>query len=272
VLKHAGREKEAEDAYRTSIALYAAAGDATGQAAYPMDNLGVLVGEQGRYAEASALEAAALAVARKHLPPEHPDILDFEMNQAGALMGQHATAQAEPLLRHVVEARARVLGPEHKDALMAVVELVDCLIEQRRYAEAAKLGRPAAEGLQKALGFEHGVSLYGWNVYATAACQTDQAADGLDALRRVEAAREKLYGAGDWHAPSTRVGIGTCLVTLGRYPEAEVELLEAVRGLESARGPSFHRTQAAYQALRDLCSRQGRADDAGRWAAKVTTP
>ncbi len=272
VLKQAGREKEAEESYRSAIALYAAAGDASGKVAYPMDNLGVLVGEQGRYAEASALEAEALAVAQKHLPPEHPDILDFEMNQAGALMGQHATAQAEPLLRHVVEARTRVLGPEHKNTLMAVVQLVDCLIEQRRYAEAAKLGRPAAEGLQKLLGFAHGITLYGWNVYATAACQTDQAADGLDALRRVEAARERLYAAGDWHAPSTRVGIGMCLVTLGRLPEAETELLEAARGLESARGPSFHRTQVAYQALRDLCTHQGRTEDAGRWAAKITTP
>ena len=272
-LKQGGREKEAEAAYRTAIALYAAVGgDAGAKAAYPMDNLGVLLGEEGRYAESSALEARALAVALQHLPPEHPDVLDFELNQASALMGQNASARAEPLFRHVVEARTRLLGPQHKDTLMAVVQLVDCLEEQGRYAEAVAMGRPAAEGLERLLGFEHGVTLYGWNTYGSAACQTEHAADGLEVLRRVAAAREKLYGRGEWHAASTGVSIGTCLVTLGRFPEAEAALADSARSLEGARGASYHRTQAAYRALRDLCARLGRAGDADRWAARITPP
>ena len=269
-LKQAGREKEAEAAYREAIALYATAGgDAGGKALYPLGNLGVLLGEQGRYAEASALEAEALTLARSLLPPDHPDVLDIEINRAGALMGEHHTAEAEPLFRHVVEARTRVLGPDHKDTLMAKVGLVDCLSEQRRNAEAAELGRPAAEALQRILGFEHAITLYGWNTYATAACQTEKAAEGLEVLRRVAAAREKLYGPGDWHAASTRVGVGACLLALGRLAEAETTLLEAARALEDARGARFHRTQACYQALRDLYARLGRADESARWAEKV---
>jgi serine/threonine-protein kinase len=273
VLKQAGREQDAEAAYREAIALYGAVrGEASGRVAYPLSNLGVLLGEQGRYAEASALVGEALAVARKRLPADHPDVLSFELDQAGALMGRHATGEAEPLLRHVVEARTRTLGPEHKDTLLAEVELVDCLTEQRRHAEAAALGRPAAEALQRLLGFEHPVTLYGWNAFATAACQTEQGADGLAALRRVEVARVKLYGPGDWHPASTRVGIGACLVALGRLQEAEDVLLEAVLALERARGASFHRTQAAYQALGDLYRRLGRTAEAERWAAKVAPP
>jgi eukaryotic-like serine/threonine-protein kinase len=272
-LKQAGREQEAEASYREAIALYRALGEEPGvKLAYPLDNLGVLLGERGRYAEASALVAEAVGILHRYLPPDHPDTLSFELNRAGTLIGLHATTEAELLLRHVVEARARVLGPEHKDTLMAAVELVDCLTEQGRHAEAVALGRPTAEALGRVLGFEHPVALYGWNAYATSACHTDQAADGLSALQRVEAARVKLYGQADWHSASTRVSIGTCLAAMGRLEEAEATLLQAARELEAARGAGFHRTQAAYQALRELNRRRGRADEAERWAAKVTPP
>jgi eukaryotic-like serine/threonine-protein kinase len=272
-LKQGGREQEAEASYRRAIELYRALGE-QGDAllGYPLSNLGVLAGEQGRYAESSALVEEGLAVLRRHLPPDHPDLLSFELDQAGARMGLHQAAAAEPLLRHVVEARARVLGPEHKDTLNARVELVDCLAEQGRDAEAAALGRPTAEALERVLGFEHPVTLYGWNVYATVACRTAQAGDGLAALQRVEAARQKLYGPADWHAASTRVGIGACLLTMGRLPEAEAPLLRAAGELEAARGADFHRTQAAYQALRELYARLGRAGEEERWAARIAPP
>ena len=272
-LKQAGREKEAEASYREAIALYRALGDAAiVKLAYPLGNLGVLLGEEGRYAESSELVGEGLAILRKHLPPDHPDTLSLELNQAGALMGQHHALESEQLLRHVLEARTRILGPNHKDTLHTAVELADCLAEQHRYLEAARLCRPAAEGLERGLGFEHAVTLFAWNTYSTAACQTDQAADGLAALRRVEAARMKLYGPADWHSASTRVAIGTCLVALGRNEEALSTLLQAVRELEAARGPSFHRTQAAYQALGDLYARLGRAEERARWAAKILPP
>ncbi len=272
-LKQAGREQEAEASYRQAIALYRALGE-QGDAllGYPLSNLGVLVGEQGHYAESGALVDEGLTVLRRHLPADHPDLLSFELDRAGALMGLHQAAAAEPLIRHVMEARTRVLGPEHKDTLNARVELVDCLVEQGRDAEAAAQGRPAAETLQRVLGFEHQLTLYGWTVYAAAACRTAEAADGLAALQRVETAREKLYGPADWHVASTRVTIGTCLATLGRLEEAEATLVRAARELEVARSPGFHRTQAAYQALRDLCARLGRGGEAGRWAAKLASP
>jgi len=269
-LKQAGREQEAAEAYRSAIRLYGLLGERDrAKSAYPLSNLAVLRGEQGHYAEASALSAEALAVARKALPPDHPDVLAFESAYAGSLMGLHAVKEAEPLLRHVADARARVFGPEHKETLLSVTGLADCLEEEHRYAEAATLSRRAAEGLQRTVGFDDPTTLYAWNTYATAACETDQAGDGVAVLRRVEAARASRYGPGDWHIASTRVAIGGCLLTLGRLAEAEALLLRAARDLESARGPTFHRTQAAYRTLRDLYAQAGRAEEAARWGARL---
>ena len=272
-LKTAGKEQEAEGAYRASIALYRALGSAgEDRLAYPVSDLGILMGEQGHYAEASALTAEAVSVIHKYLPADHPDVLSFELARAGALMGLHRDAEAERLIRGVVEGRRRVLGAEHKDTLQAAVELVDCLTDQGRHAEAVAVGRPTAEALERVVGFEHPVALYAWAAYAYSACESDDAAEGLSVLRRVEAVRRRLYGAQDWHPASTRLGMGTCLAALGRLPEAESTLLEAAGALERARGPGFHRTQAAYAALRDLCARMGRDADAARWAARMVPP
>jgi hypothetical protein len=65
------------------------------------------------------------------------------------------------------------------------------------------------------------------------------------------------------------VRIGTCLVALRRYAEAEPVLLNAVASLESERGAKYENTQAGYQALHDLYAGSGRMDEAGKWQAKL---
>jgi hypothetical protein len=112
-------------------------------------------------------------------------------------------------------------------------------------------------------------TLAAWNNYATALCGDRRELDGLAVLRRVDAARRSVLPPGDRYIHATELSIGMCLVNLHRYGEAEAELKSAAQGLEAARGPSYRRTQQAYQALRDLYSLTGRADEAGRWGAKA---
>jgi predicted aldo/keto reductase-like oxidoreductase len=54
-----------------------------------------------------------------------------------------------------------------------------------------------------------------------------------------------------------------------RDPEASEVARRAAEGLERVRGVSFHRTQAAYQALHDRYAANGRADEASRWGRKI---
>ena len=67
----------------------------------------------------------------------------------------------------------------------------------------------------------------------------------------------------------TDVQIGTCLVSLQRYAEAEPLLLKSVALLESERGTSFDHTQTGYRAMRDLYAGSGRAAEAAKWQAKM---
>jgi len=269
VLTNSGREKEAEQFYHGAIDLYRRAGGASAAlAAYPLDNLGVLLANEGHYAQAAAANREALAIQRKNLPLDHPDLLSTEMNYASNLVSAHQAVAAEPLFRDVIAMRLRVLGPDHKDTLMAQTELADDLFEQHRDKEAAAVERPAAEGLARVVGARHPWTLAAWGTYGIAACRSGEEA-GLTVLQGVRRTRTELYGDNDWHTLSTEVAIGTCMVSLRQYAAAEPLLLQAAARLETVRGPGFHRTQAAYQALQELYTQTQRTEEAERWKAKI---
>jgi serine/threonine-protein kinase len=269
VLTNSGREREAESSYRSAIDLYRrVGGPSAALAAYPLDNLGVLLANEGHYSEAAAANREALAIQKNNLPPDHPDLLATEMNYASSLVSNHQAAAAEALFREVIAVRHRVLGPDHKDTLIAQTELADDLFEQHRDAEAAAVERPAADGLSRVLGERNYWTLAARGTYGIAACRSGQEG-GLAVLQQVKQVRAQMFGENDWHTLSTEVAIGTCMVTLHRYALAEPLLLQAAAGLETVRGPSFHRTQAAYQALRDLYTGMQLTEEADRWQSKI---
>jgi tetratricopeptide (TPR) repeat protein len=267
-LANAGsHEREAEAAYRTSIAIYDSVGSA--HVGSPMGNLGTLFATEGRYQESILLVRAGLAKLQSVLAPDHPDILSFKNNLAGMLVNDHREAEAEPLFRQVWASRLRILGPDNPYTLFTALSLADDLSEQHRFTEAATIARPAAETLERVAGADHAWTLYGWNVYGVAACANGQGEEGLEALRRTLAGREKRYGAADWRSTSSRLAIGSCLVEVKRYAEAEPMLLQTVKDFEKSRGATFHRTQAGYQSLRDLYLGLGRPEDAKVWGSKI---
>jgi tetratricopeptide (TPR) repeat protein len=68
-------------------------------------------------------------------------------------------AEAEPLLRRVLEARKRTLGADHADTLTSAMNLGMALHDQGRLAEAEPLLRPALEARERTLGAHHADTL-----------------------------------------------------------------------------------------------------------------
>ena len=270
VLARTDQEKAAEAMYHEEIAIEMA-GDVQlrAQRTHPLHGLAVLLAEQGRYPEAAEYGRQAWALARETLPPDHPDLLNIETGYANTLSTLHQSAAAEPLFRQVIAAQTRVLGPEHKATLLTELALVNDLMDQHRDVEAAATGLPVARSLESLLGADDVYAMSAWNFYGSAACNSHQEDQGLAALRRVAAARQRIYPAGSWTIYSSQLGIGLCLFHMRRYSESESTLLSAVAGLETARGPGFNRTQDGYRALRDLYVTVDKADAAARWNAKL---
>jgi hypothetical protein len=175
-----------------------AAGDAAlrTQQMHPMYGLAVLMGEMGRYTEAAQFGRQAWDMARKALPADHPDLLSIETAYANTLATLRQSEAAEPLFRQVIAAETRVLGPEHKHTLLAELALVADLQDQHRDREAAELGLPVARSLDSLLGADNLYALGAWQQYGVAACSSHQEDQGLAALRRVAAARQRIYTAG----------------------------------------------------------------------------
>jgi tetratricopeptide (TPR) repeat protein len=268
VLVNTAREAEGEAELKRALDIFRKIGDWKSTAA-PLSNLAVLYGNEGHYAESVASIRQAIEIQQKFLPPDHPDLLLSEYNYGGALENNHQFADAEPVFRRLIAARLRVLGPDNQFALIAQQGLADDLFELHRYSEAAAVALPAALGLSRTVGDDHPFTMAAWAMYGISACFDGQGETGLAALTRAEALRRAHYGADNWRTYSTQLNRGTCLVTMKRDAEAEPLMLRAVAGLESTRGASFHRTQAGYQALRDLDARLGRTAEANQWQAKI---
>ena len=63
---------------------------------------------------------------------------------------------------------------------------------------------------------------------------------------------EKGLAPGHWAVANVKSNYGICLTKLGRYAEAEAELLEAHEGLQAALGAEHDRTQKAAAGLVEL--------------------
>jgi tetratricopeptide (TPR) repeat protein len=271
VLAHSDKEKAAEAMFHEEIAIEKA-GDAQlrAQRMHPMYGLAVLLGDLGRYPEAAEYGRQAFAVARETLPADHPALLNIETAYANTLATLHQSAAAEPLFRQVIAAQTRVLGPEHKHTLLTELALVADLQDQHKDEEAANTGLPVARSLEALLGADNLYALGAWHQYGVAACNSHQEDQGLAALRRVAAARQRIYPPGTWVIYSSQLGIGLCLFHLRQYAESESTLLAAVAGLEAARGAGFNRTQDGFRALGDLYTTLGKSHEAALWNAKIS--
>src|SRR5438552_1288741 len=71
--------------------------------------------EQGKYAEARALDQQVLAARRKLLGEEHPDTAASYARLALDLHALGKYAEAESLMQRVLAVRRKVLGEEHPD-------------------------------------------------------------------------------------------------------------------------------------------------------------
>jgi tetratricopeptide (TPR) repeat protein len=270
VLANTNQETAGEAMYHEEIAIEMA-GNAQlrAQRMNALYGLSVLLVNLGRYAEAAEYARQALAAARETLPADNPTVLNIETAYANSLTTLHRSAEAEPLFRHVIAAQTKVLGPDHKHTLLTRLALVADLADQHRDEEAAATGLPVARSLEALLGADNLYTLSAWNFFGGAACGSHQEDQGLAALKRVAAARQRLYPPGTWVISSSQLSIGVCQFHMRQYVESEATLLAAVASLEAARGSNFNRTQDGYRALHDLYSAMGKAAEAARWNAKL---
>ncbi len=88
-----------------------------------LNNLAGLYDNQGRYSEAEPLLQEALAMSKRVLGDEHPDVATSLNNLALLYDNQGRYSEAEPLYQEALAMRKRVLGDEHPDVATSLFNL-----------------------------------------------------------------------------------------------------------------------------------------------------
>jgi len=124
-----------------------------------VNNLGLVLGNQGKYEDAEKLFRQALEGHEKALGPTRSNTLISMSNLGSVLQNQRKYEDAEKLFRRALEGFEKALGPTHLNTLVSVRKLGLMLQYQGKYEEAEKLFRQAFEGYEKALGPTHPYTL-----------------------------------------------------------------------------------------------------------------
>jgi tetratricopeptide (TPR) repeat protein len=123
--------------------------------AMSLNNLALLLRDQGDLAGARPLFERALAILEKTLGPEHRDTATSLNNLALVLRTQGDLGRARPLYERALAIRENVLGPEHPDTAMSLNNLALLLQAQGDLAGARPLHERDLAICERVLGPEH---------------------------------------------------------------------------------------------------------------------
>ncbi|MGC2092229.1 MAG: tetratricopeptide repeat protein, partial [Methylocella sp.] len=152
----AGRYSSAAQWWRETLeAVEASLGPEHPDTAQSLNNLALLLQNQGDLAGAQPLHERALAIREKALGPDHPDTAASLNNLASLLRAQGDFAGARPLHERALPIDEKVLGPEHPDTATSLNNLAFLLRDTGHAREAEPLFRRAIAIGEKTLGLEH---------------------------------------------------------------------------------------------------------------------
>lgn len=232
--------------------------------ASPLTALGVLKHERGEFAEAESLYRRALAIMERTRKDEDPGVLSILNNLALVLQDQGKLGEAEPLLRRILEIDRKLLGLDNVDVGVDLNNLGYLLLKKGNLVEAEPFLREGV-GIFEKLG-------HPWRSFAKANLGyllsrkgEDKAADAVFA-EALPAALED-FGEENQDLAKLRTKYGACLTNLGRYGDAEKQLLAALPVLEKSLGDKDEWTQRTIQELIRLYEVLGRETEARRYKA-----
>jgi hypothetical protein len=223
-----------------------------------INNLAILLKNQGKLAEAEPLYREALAGRRRTLGGDHHNTLTSMHNLASLLIMQGKLGEAEPLCREALAGRRRTLGDQHPSTLGFINTLANLLNAQGKQGEAEPLYREALAGRRRALGDEHPDTLGSINNLAEHLRNQGKLDEAEPLSREALAGRKSTLG--DEH-PDTLGSINNLanlLCAQGKHGEAEPLYLEALAGKRRTLGDEHPSTLTSTRNLASLLFTQGK--------------
>ena len=187
-----------------------------------MNNLAIVLRDQGRYEEAEYLLWQTLELGQKTLGIEHLSTLNTMGNLVSVFIVQGKFEEAEKMNWEIFKLKEKVLGKEHPSTCESMNDHADLLISKGSFAEGYYLCRLVFELRTKILGEGHPLILGRLNHFATAHIRNGDYDEAEKIARYTVEIQERTLGR---EHPSTLESIGNLAVALnnqGKYMEAKI--------------------------------------------------
>ena len=271
ILQQAGKLDEAEAMLQEALEVsWQASPTIDLETALVISRLGTVVALTGRYDEAEALLREALAVFRAAGEPLHvraPEVmstLSWVLQQTGKL------DEAESLSREVLDHNRATYGDDSSEVAQQLVNIGQIERGRGNMAEAESVLRQAVEIYSRNLGEGDMITVVAKQHFATVLDDSGSSEQAAELYPQIIEVLESTYGGDHWQVANARNRYGLCLLRLGRFQQAERELLEAHAVLDAA---GFQdRALLAVQRLATLYEATGRDADAARWRSLEGSP
>ncbi len=268
LLERRGQIEAAEQLYRELlIADRRLHGDQSHEVCGDLNNLAGALLKQRRFDEAEPIYREALALRQTLSGSDHPDTARAFNNLGLTLQYQGKYAEAESLLSDSLRILRGAYPADHPNTAATLNNLGLLDYQQRDLSQAAERFREALDMRIRLLGTRHpDVAQTSYNL-GTVLLRMDDAGGAEPLFRDALAVyADPEFSDAPW-AMRSRIKIGACLVSLGRFAEAETLLLGTFESLGPEAGASAPGDVA--RSIVRLYEAWDRPDQAGEWRKKL---
>jgi eukaryotic-like serine/threonine-protein kinase len=204
--------------------------------------------DQQRYVEARDLTRRALAIQRRELGDDHPDVLSSVNNLATSLANTGAVDEALALHEELLERRRRLFGPSDPGVAVTLNNIGTLLYRSGRHAEAEPRLVEALALRRAVLDPGHPDVALSMNNLAGLYRQQGRFAEAEPLLREAVAIRRRVLGDSHPRVAVSEFGLGRLLHMMGEPARAVPHLRAALDIDRRAYGPDHPEVAVdAYQ-------------------------
>lgn len=267
ILQYKGDYAESEQLLRESLAMTRhLLGDKHPEIARKLQNLGVLLQAKGDLEGASSNFRQALAMQRELLGNVHPDVALTLHNLAGVIYSQGNVRGAVETERESLRIYREIYAGDHPDVAREMGMLGYYLTENGDYPAAETSLEDGLAMRRRLFGDSHPEIASSLLYVAIFQVATHRYPDALNSSQQSMNMFTAALSASHWKTAIAQAVHGAALTGMGKYPEAEEQLVHAYTILSTDNGPMPMYRTLARRYLEDLYRKWGRPQDARRYA------
>jgi serine/threonine-protein kinase len=236
-----------------------------------LSSLAGLRNVQGRLPEAEELLLQLLDGQRRTLGETHPTTIRTIHNLALVLHRQDKDEQAAIYCRRALTLHTQVHGPEHIHTIRARGNLGTLLMEGGALSQAEPLLLGTLEGSQRLLGEQHPETINSIHNLAVLRQYQRRFADALELAQDALMTAEASLPHGHLKIARYRDHEAMCLLALGRFAEAERELLLAYDTMRGQLDDGHPYIQNVVAHLIGLYETWGRPEQEAEWRQRAAS-